>query len=422
MTAAVEAVAERPLRRRPEFLKLWGAATISLVGDEVTLLALPLTAVLVLDASAAQVGFLTAAGLAPHLLFSLFAGVWIDRLRQRKRLLIAADLGRAVVLATIPLSAAFGLLELWQLYVVAFAAGTLAVAFDLSYPSLLLLLVPRKNVVEANAKLSLSRSASWIVGPALGGLLVQLLRAPNALLVDAGSFVCSALLLGRIRVDEPEPEPVAEGNGFRRQLAEGFRFVLGDPLIRADLGCAATINLFNFVFHAIFVLYAVRVLGFSPGLLGLVLGVGAVGAVAGALVAPRVERRLGIGPAIVLGSVLFPAPLVLVPLASGSTATKAAMLIAAELVAAFGVMIFDVAAGSLIFLRTPQRLRSRTVGTFRFVNMGIRPIGALLGGLLGSAIGLRPTLWIGVLGALLGVLWLVFSPVPRLREVPAEAA
>jgi MFS family permease len=422
VNAAAEAVVERPLRQRPEFLKLWGATTISLVGDEVTLLALPLAAVLVLDASAAQVGLLTAVGLAPHLLFSLFAGVWIDRLRRRRRLLVAADLGRALLLATIPLAAAFDSLELWLLYAVAFGAGTLAVAFDLSYPSLLLLLVPRRNVVEANSKLSLSRSASWIVGPALGGFLVQLLRAPNALLVDAGSFVCSAFLLGRIRVDEPEPEPPVEGEGFRSQLAEGFRFVLGDRLIRADLGCAATINLFNFVFHAIFVLYVVRELGLSPGLLGLVLGVGAVGAVAGALVATRVERRLGIGPAIVLGSVLFPAPLVLVPLASGSTATKAAMLIAAELVAAFGVMIFDVAAGSLVYLRTPQRLRSRTLGTFRFVNMGIRPIGALLGGLLGSAIGLRPTLWIAVLGSLLGVLWLVFSPVPRLREVPAEAA
>src|SRR5262249_20656943 len=158
----------------------------------------------------------------------------------------------------------------------------------------------------------------------------------------------------------------------------GFRFVMRDSLIRADLGCSATLNLFNFVFHAIFVLYAVRELGFSPGLLGLTFSIGAVGAVAGALVATRVERRLGIGAAIVLGSVLFPAPLVLVPLASGSMATKTTMLIAAGLLAAFGVMIYDVAAGSLVYLRTPHRLRSRTVGTFRFVNYGIRPIGALL--------------------------------------------
>ncbi len=206
-----------------------------------------------------------------------------------------------------------------------------------------------------------------------------------------------------------------------RNLRDGMSFVLRDDLIRPDLFCAATVNLFNFVFHAIFVLYATRELGVSPGTLGLALGAGAVGGILGALVAPRLERAIGIGRSVVLGSVLFPAPLLLVPIASGSELQIGLMLGAAEFFSSVGVMIFDVSAASMTFLRTPDRMRARTAGTFRFINYGIRPIGALLGGALGTALGLQTALWIGVLGALLGVVWLVFSPIPQLREV-AEAA
>jgi predicted MFS family arabinose efflux permease len=246
------------------------------------------------------------------------------------------------------------------------------------------------------------------------------LSAPVTLLLDAFSFVGSALFLGRIRT--PEPQVERDGNGVLDALRDGMRFVLKDDLIRADLGCAATVNLFNFVFHAIFILYATKELGVAPGTLGIALGVGAVGGILGALVAPRLERAIGIGPSVVVGSVLFPAPLILVPIASGSELTLGLMLGTAEFFSAVGVMIFDVSAASMLFMRTPDRIRARTAGTFRFVNYGIRPIGALLGGALGTAIGLQTTLWIGVLGALLGVVWLVFSPIPRLREAPAEAA
>jgi MFS family permease len=419
VTAGAEAVALPPLRRQREFLRLWAGQTISVFGDSVTLLALPLTAVLTLDASAGQMGLLTAAGLAPHLLLSLPVGAWIDRRYRRRWILVAADLGRAGLIATVPLAAAFDALTLAHIYVVAFAAGVLTVFFDVGYTSLLALIVPRRDIVEANAKLSLSRSASWIGGQPLAGGLVQLLTAPFALLADALSFLCSAAFISRIQVEEQplEQQPAR----IREQLREGFGFVLGQPLLRAELGCAATINLFNFVFHAIFVLYATRELGVRPGVLGLVLGAGAVGAAIGALIAPRVERRIGIGPSIFVGSILFPAPLLLVPAAGGPFPLVLALLFASEFLAGIGVMLFDVSGGSLSLFLTPQRLRARATGTFRFVNYGIRPIGALLGGALGSAIGLRPTLWIATAGALLGVVWLVFSPLPRLREQPAEA-
>jgi MFS family permease len=408
-----------PLLRQPEFLKLWAAQSISQLGDQVTLLALPLVAVLTLDASAAQMGFLVAAELLPHLFFSLMAGVWIERSQRRRQLMILADVGRALLLASVPLAAAFDVLSFPQLYAVAFAVGTFAVMFDVSWPTLFIAVVPRRDVVDANSKMSLSRAVSFVTGPSAAGLLVQALTAPVTLLVDAFSFLGSALFLTRLRAQEPPVE--ADGNGMLASLRDGMRFVLRDVVIRADLACAATVNLFNFVFHAIFILYATKELGVAPGTLGIALGAGAVGGILGALIAPRLEQALGIGRSVVVGSVLFPAPLVLVPLASGSELQLGVILGAAEFFSSVGVMIFDVSAASMIFLRTPDRIRARTAGTFRFVNYGIRPIGALLGGALGTVLGLQAALWIGVLGALLGVLWLFVSPIPRLREV-TEAA
>jgi MFS family permease len=407
-----------PLLRQPEFLKLWAAQSISQLGDQVTLLALPLVAVLTLDASAAQMGFLVAAELLPHLFFSLLAGVWIERSQTRRRLMIVADIGRALLLGSVPLAYAFDVLSFPQLYAVAFAVGTFAVMFDVSWSTLFVSVVPRRDVVDANSKMSLSRAVSFVAGPSVAGFLVQVLTAPLTLLVDAVSYLGSALFLTRIRAQEPPVEK--DGNGVLRNLRDGLRFVLRDEFIRADLGCAATINLFNFVFWAIFVLYATKELGVAPGTLGVALGAGAVGGILGALVAPRLERAIGIGRSMMVGSVLFPAPLILVPIASGSELQLGVILAVAEFFSSVGVMIFDVSAASMTFLRTPDRLRARTAGTFRFVNYGIRPIGALLGGALGTVLGLQTALWIGVLGALLGIVWLLLSPIPRLREV-AEA-
>ena len=408
-----------PLLRQPEFLKLWAAQSISQLGDQVTLLALPLTAVLTLDASAADMGFLVAAELLPHLFFSLVAGVWIERSQRRRHLMIVADVARALILGSVPVAYAFDALTFPQLYAVAFAIGTFAVMFDVSWSTLFISVVPRRDVVDANSKMSLSRAVSFVTGPSVAGFLVQVLTAPVTLLIDAFSYVGSALFLSRIRAQEPPVEN--DGNGVLRNLREGMRFVLRDELIRADLGCAATVNLFNFVFHAIFILFATKELDVAPGTLGVALGAGAVGGILGALVAPRLERLIGIGRSVVVGSVLFPAPLILVPIASGTELQLGLILGAAEFFSSVGVMIFDVSAASMMFLRTPDRIRARTTGTFRFVNYGIRPIGALLGGALGTALGLQTALWIGVVGALAGVLWLLFSPIPRLREV-LEAA
>ena len=396
-----------------DFRRFWAGQTISLFGDQVTLLALPLVAVLALHANAAQMGYLGGAELIPNLLFSLHAGAWVDRRGRRRQMMLATDLGRAALLATIPIAYAFHVLTFAQLYVVGFLVGTLSVVFFVSYNTLFVALVPRDRYLEANSLLNGSRAISYVGGPSVGGLLVQALSAPGALVVDAVSFIASALALKSISPIEPPTEKAERGH-----LKAGIRYILGSPIVRASLLATATINFFNFVFWALFILYATRTLGVRPGALGLVLGAASVGGVIGSIVTGRISRRIGVGPAFVAGSVLFPAPLVLVPLAGGSDWTIVAFLFAAEFLSGFGVMVLDITAGSIKAALVPDRLRARVAGAYMVVNYGVRPIGALVGGALGTWIGLRPTLWIASLGAIAGVLWLLPSPVLRLRELP----
>jgi predicted MFS family arabinose efflux permease len=276
----------------------------------------------------------------------------------------------------------------------------------------------REQYVDANAWLNGSRAFSFVAGPSAGGLLVQLLSAPTALLADAASFISSAFYLGRMSAREPALERT-EG-GLRTQLFEGVRFVAHSRILRPSLASVATLNFFNFAFSALFILYATRHLGVRPGTLGVVLGSGAVGGIIGALVAGRIGRRIGLGPAFVLGMILFPAPLLLVPLASGPRPLILAMLFTAEFLSGLGVMILDINVGAVMTALTPHKLRSRMSGAFRFVNYGVRPLGALFGGALGSAIGLRPTLFATAIAGVAGVLWLFPSPVPTLMDLPEE--
>ena len=402
-------------RRHPAFRNLWLGQTISVFGDQVTMIALPLVAIVTLDSGALAVGFLAAAGWLPHLVLSLGVGEWIDRRASKRRALVWADVLRALALATIPLAYAFGALSFAQLLVVALVVGSLTVVFDTAYATFLPLVVPRDEVIEAQGRMSVSRSASYIGGPALGGALVQLLSAPAAVAADALSFVGSALFVSRARVDEPMPAPV-EGT-LRSRLAVGLRFVFGHPLLRAGVLCTATINFFNLAFNAIVVLFMSKELGLSPGLIGVVFSAGAVGALLGAIVAPIAGRRFGMGPTVVAGAVLFPAPLIGFALAGGTEWLVVAILIAAEALSSIGVMLYDVNLNSLNLLATPWHLRGRQSGAARVVNYGVRPIGALAGGLLAEAIGLRGALLIGAIGALGGVLFLLASPMPGTRQV-----
>jgi MFS family permease len=406
------------LLRERDFRNFWLGQSISLFGDQVTVIALPLAAVLVLDADAADMGYLGAAALMPHLILSLPVGVWLERVARRRRLMIASDIARAALLASVPIAYWYDALSFAQLYGVAFLMGTLAVVFDISYSTLYVSITAREDYVEANSLLNGSRAFSYVSGPSAGGILVQLLSAPTALLADAASFGASALFLGRISGPEP-PLERSEGS-MRRQMSQGVRFIFSSRILRPSLVSAATLNFFNYAFAALFILYATRELGIRAGTLGLVLGAGAVGGLLGAVVAGRVGRRVGLGPAFVIGMVLFPAPLLLIPLAGGPRPIVLAMLFTAEFLSGLGVMILDINVGAIITALTPHRLRSRSTGAFRFVNYGIRPLGSLVGGALGSVLGLRPTLFVTGVAALAGVLWLLPSPVPALLDLPEE--
>jgi MFS family permease len=403
-----------PLHRQPLFLRFWSAQTVSVFGDQVSALAIPLTAIFVLDASAFEVGVLTAMAWLPSLLFSLPAGLWIDARPHRRRVMIASDLLRASVLVSVPLLWWLDALSVWQLLAVTFAVGALTVFFDLANASFAVALIPRPQYVEAQGRLMTTRSLSYIAGPSTAGFLVQALGAPIALLVDAGSFLFSAFALRGTKVAEPPVERTDERSV--RRLTAAFGKLLGDPLLRGSLLCTSTINLFNFLLTAVFVLFATRTLGLSAGTIGIVLGVGAVGALVGAVIAPKVGRSIGIGRAVVLGAVLFPAPVALFALAHGSHTLASVMLLVGEFCSSVGVMIFDINQNSVLMLAMPQAIRSRLVGAYRFVNYGTRPVGAFLGGVLGGAIGLRETIWVSVVGSTLGVVFLLFSPMPRLRE------
>ncbi len=401
------------LQAHPAFRRFWTGQTVSLIGDQISLIALPLVAVLSLDATAAQMGYLTAAALVPALLFSLHAGALVDRRGRRRQTMILADLGRAALLALIPFAAAFGVLSMPALYVIAFLTGTLGVLFMVSYNALFVALVPRDEYVGAMSLLNGSRALSSVVGPSVGGLLVQALTAPVAIIVDAVSYLVSAAFLHRVEAVEPPKEEEQRG-----LILSGAKFIASSPVVRSALLATATLNFFNYAFLALFFLYATRSLGISPGTLGLVLGAGAVGGVIGSLVTGRVVRRIGVGPAFVVGCIVFPLPLLLVPLAGGPQWAVLLALLAAEFGAGLGVIMLDISIGTIFAAVIPDRFRSRVAGAYMVVNYGVRPLGSLAAGALATAIGTRETLWIAAGGGCLAVLWLVRSPLIRLRALP----
>ncbi len=397
-----------------DFRSFWAAETISQFGSQVTFLALPLVAIVVLGESAFKVALLTSVEFLPFLLFTLPAGVWVDRLRRRP-ILILGNLGRAVALLTVPVAHWAGVLTIWQLYAVGFVVGVGTVFFDVAYQSYLPSLVKREELSEGNSKLEVSRSAAQLGGPGLGGVLIGILTAPVAVAADAISFVVSAVLIGRIR--SPEREPVREERRpLLAELWEGLRYVLKHEYVRGMAAAVAIFNFFGNIGGAILLVYLVRELGMSATTIGLVLGLGNVGFLAGAFVAKRVETRLGVGRTIVGSMALSPFGLLLVPLATRETA--APLLVASGVIVGFAVVLYNVSAISLMQAITPDRLLGRMNASRRFLVWGVIPLGSLAGGVLASTIGLRPTLFVGAFGASLAVLPLLFSPVRSLQRVP----
>lgn len=404
-------------------MKLWAAETISQFGTQVSLLAVPLVAIVLLEATPFEVGLLGTVEFLPFILFSLPAGAWVDRLRRRP-LLIVGDLGRALSLASIPIVYELGVLTIWQLYLVGFVNGILTVFFDVAYQAYLPSLVDRDQIVEGNSKLEISRSAAQIGGPGLGGLLIGILTAPVAVVVDALSYLGSALFVWRIRRPEPAPSTTAEGDpprpSMRAEVIEGLRYVLSQPLLRSIAACTALSNLLGTVGFAVYLVFLVRIIGLSAEQIGLVASLGNVSTLVGAVTAAAVARRFGVGPTIIASAILFGPGLVLVALAPAGPAAIP-LLVAAGLLFGLSTIVYNINQVSLRQAITPTRLQGRMNATMRFIVWGTIPLGQIAGGALGTVVGLRETIWIGAVGSLFAFLPLLVGPLRRLREVPAPA-
>ena len=407
------------LWRHRDFLKLWSAETISQFGSQVDDLAIGFVAIVVLDASAFEVALLGTLNFLPFILFTLPAGVWVDRLR-RKPILIAGDFGRAVLLATIPIAYVADALTLWQLYLVVFLTGICTVFFDVAYQSYLPALVERDQIIDGNSKLEISRSAAQLGGPGFAGALVQIFTAPYAVLVDAISFLGSGLiLLGIRKEEEPPTREMVDGRkaSLWTELKEGLRFVLGNPNLRAQAGCTATSNLFSSLAFSILLVFLVRELGLSAGVIGIVFSIGATSSMVAAFTAMRLARRFGIGPTTIVMAALFgPATLLVAFAPVGNAAIP--FLIAAQLVFFYTVVVYNIIQVSYRQAICPPRLQGRMNSVMRFLVWGTIPIGTLAGGALATWIGLRDTIVVGAIGGGLAFLWIVFSPQRHLREMP----
>lgn len=420
---------DQPVRRslfhHPNFVKLWVGDTISQFGSQVSLLAIPLVAINFLGASAFAVALLGVLEFLPFLLFTLPAGAWVDRL-QRRPILIIADLGRAVALASIPIAYALGSLTIAQLYVVAFAMGILTVFFDVAYQAYLPSLVERDQLVDGNGKLQTSESAAQIGGPGLGGFLIGVLTAPVAVAADALSYFASALFVFTIWGSEAPIPPSESALGspaerlrrFGAEIREGFAYVVQHPYLRSIAACTSVSNLFSSLAGSIFLVYVVRVLGLDAIRIGLVFSLGSFGTLAGALVASRIAGRIGVGRTIVLAMALNGPAGLLVAIAPIGGAEP--FLIASVALHGFGALVYNINQVSFRQAITPERIQGRMNATMRFLVWGTMPIGGLIGGILATVFGLSPTIWVGAILGFTPVLFVVFSPVRSLKTMPAS--
>ena len=402
----------------PDFLKLWTGQSISELGSQVSQLAIPWLAAVGLHASPIEFSLLGVLGFLPFILFALPAGVWVDRLRRRQ-ILIVGDSARAALLALVPILWAAGVLRIWHLLVLQFVIGIFTVFFDVAYQSYLPALVDREHLVDGNSKLQLTVSVAQVAGPSMSGGLIAAVTAPYAIVGDALSFVVSTVFMLRMRHREvlPEREAGVPHPKMWPQVKEGLHWVLGNRHLRPIAGCTGTSNFFNSMLFSIFVLYAVRVLHLSSVEVGAVFAVGSFGSITGALAANRLQQKIGVGPAIVLCAILFSVGGLAFPLAP--RAFPLPVLMGGLLVTGFASVAYNITQVSLRQAITPERLQGRMNAAMRWVIWGTIPLGSLVGGAIGQTVGLHAALWVGAIGGVPVFLWVLFSPVRSIREMPS---
>jgi MFS family permease len=405
--------------RSAAYVRIWGASVISGLGSAITAIALPLLAVLTLSATPFQMGLLIASETVPILLFGLATGVWVDR-RPKRPVMIAADIGRAALLLLVPVAAWLGMLRIELLLVIAFLVGTLSVFFEIASQSYLPVILSAEELTEGNARLHTGWGIAEIAGPGLAGWLTQLFSAPLAILVDGVSYIASAALMVGIRASESSSTGSLQGfePNFRRELEEGLRVVVGNPILRATAAATGLWNLFDGARTAVLILFLTHIAGLQAGAVGVMFTLGAVGYLIGSLLPERIARRLGLGRAILLGIVLAVPSELLTAFASGPPTVTAVMAGAGFFLTGLTIPTYDVNQFSLRQAVTPLRLQGRVSATMRTLIRGLVPIGALLGGLLAERVGLRQVMIVSSLGGAAAFLAIWFSPVRSLLAPP----
>ncbi|MCA9858517.1 MAG: MFS transporter [Thermomicrobiales bacterium] len=398
-----------PFVFNPDFLKCWFGQGVSHAGTQISLIAIPIIAAATLDAPPLALGILAACGQLPALLFGLFAGAWLDG-RRRRPVMVVSDLARAVVMLSVPAAAFFDRLSVPLLCVVLFTLGTLTIFFDIANLSYLPSLVDRSDLVAANSRLEATASGAQVVGPAIGGTLVGLITGPGALLIDVGTFLVSAVALKSIRKPEPEPSISKTREPVRARVGQGLHFVRTSPVLRALAGCSAVTNFFGYAFIAVYVAFMIRELGLSDIQIGLVFATGGVGALIGSMLAGRCAERFGTGRTLIVAQLGFGLTGLLVPLAVVIPAFALPLVVGAEFLQWLTLLIYAINSVSLRQRLASDEMQGRLHATFAVLTRGFQPLGSLLGGVVASVIGLSLTLVVSEIGMMLGVLFLILSP------------
>jgi MFS family permease len=402
-------------RRQTDFNKLWAAETISLFGSAISALAFPLTAITLLNASAIQVGLLRMSLEAPFPMFSLFAGVWLDKVKRRP-LLISADILRGLLLLSVPVAALTRRLSFAQLCIVLFGLGTLTVIFEVAHYAYVPVLVKRAGLVSSNSKLQVSHSVAELGGPGVAGLLIQIFTSPFAILADSLSYFVSALLLGTIRTPETDPQVTSKATSIWKDIGEGLSALFGHPILKVIIIASIMSVGFSSAVLSIYILYLSRDLGFSPAAIGLIFAVGGGASVGAAVIATRVAARIGVGRSIIGGWLVEGLGRLLIPLAAGPATVP--ILLASQLLMGGAGTVANIHQWTFRQNVVPDHLLARVTASHRFTVWGTGALGALFGGLLGNWLGLHTALLVCGTAALIGPIYAFLTPLWKLKEQP----
>lgn len=402
------------------FRRLWFSDTVSQFGNTFTVLALPSIAVLTFHAKPFEMGILLAVGFVPYPALGLFVGVWADRYRRR-RIMIASNIGRMLILGSIPISFLLGVFSFIQIFIVAFVNGVLSVFFDTAYQAYLPVLVDRKDLIEGNQKLQISASAAQVAGPGIAGVVYQAIGGAFTIAFDALGYLASSLSLSSVDKQEKKREPNLNDPppDFFGEMKEGIHVVTDNPILKRIAGSTATSNLGFNMLGAVFLIFAYDQLHFSPGTVGLIGTMGAIGFVAGVLLTGRITARLGVGVSLAVsvgsGFIALANPL-------AQYGYPFIVLSTVGFVGGLMLPLYNINQVSLRQAITPNRVQGRMNATMRTIVWGTIPAGSIIGGVLGETIGVVNTLYVGAFVAGLASLWILLGPVVKIRDQPEPIA